>query len=331
MRRGVAMTWFCIRAFWFVLRTSSRRTPVFVVTTPFMLPYFTVLAATLRGARSALIVYDLYPEALVAAGLITDSSFVARAIKRINTWLFGSLSVAVVIGHDMGKSILNYPGMTADKVRYIPNWATLAAHTRPINPANPFRANSKDKIIVGMSGNLGFTHDPETVFAAAQRLAGDDRIVFMLSGWGVGWERLTALQKLTQLPNVQVVERVPEEQLEDFLTAADLWIIPYRRNMAGISVPSRLGNLLAIGRPILALSERDAEYAHLLEECDAGWIVEPENADALAATIGHIASDTNSTLRKGENALRLTQRQFSADAAGCAYRELARELRKLAH
>lgn len=75
---------------------------------------------------------------------------------------------------------------------------------------------------------------------------------------GVGWKRLVAYQRKTSLPNVTLVERVPEDQLDQFLAAADAWIIPYRRNMSGISVPSRLYNLLAIGRPVIALTEADS-------------------------------------------------------------------------
>ena len=49
--------------------------------------------------------------------------------------------------------------------------------------------------------------------------------------------------------------------LEAFLSAADVWLIPYRRNVAGVSVPSRFYNLLAVGRPVILVSEADAEAA----------------------------------------------------------------------
>ena len=85
-------------------------------------------------------------------------------------------------------------------------------------------------------------------------LTNEPNVLFLLSGWGVGWERLKRLQQEAKLPNVRIIERVPEEHLDDFLAAADVWIIPYRKQMAGISAPSRLYNLLAIGRPIIALA-----------------------------------------------------------------------------
>jgi colanic acid biosynthesis glycosyl transferase WcaI len=64
-------------------------------------------------------------------------------------------------------------------------------------------------------------------------------IHFLLSGWGIGFEKLREMQAVAKLPNVTLVDRIEDEQLETFLSATDVWIIPYRKNVAGVSVPSR--------------------------------------------------------------------------------------------
>jgi glycosyltransferase involved in cell wall biosynthesis len=81
-----------------------------------------------------------------------------------------------------------------------------------------------------------------------------------------------------------------EERLEEFLSAADIWIIPYRKNVAGVSVPSRFYNLLAIGRPVLIISEADAEAALTVSENRLGWVVTPGDACELAKTIRFASS-----------------------------------------
>jgi hypothetical protein len=70
---------------------------------------------------------------------------------------------------------------------------------RQIDPANPFRRGREPKLVVGLSGNLGFTHSPKTVFEAARLLRADDDIHFVLSGWGIGWKELVQLQNTEQL------------------------------------------------------------------------------------------------------------------------------------
>jgi putative colanic acid biosynthesis glycosyltransferase WcaI len=96
---------------------------------------------------------------------------------------------------------------------------------------------------------------------------------------------LKAIQAEAKLPNVTLVERVEDDELEIFLSTADVWIIPYRKNVAGVSVPSRFYNLLAMGRPVILVSEADAEAALTVSEHDVGWVVEPGKANELAETV----------------------------------------------
>lgn len=58
-------------------------------------------------------------------------------------------------------------------------------------------------------------------------------------------------------------------------------------------MPSRFYNLLAIGRPVILVSEPDAEAALTVIEHDVGWIAEPGNAGALANTISLAAGATD--------------------------------------
>jgi glycosyltransferase involved in cell wall biosynthesis len=216
---------------------------------------------------------------------------------------------------------------TAGKLVYIPNWATLPAGARPVDPANRFRGPFGPRFVVGLSGNLGFTHDPETIFAAARELAGESGIGFLLSGWGVGWRRLKRLQEDARLPNVHLIDRVASEDIEEFLASADCWLIPNRKGMVGISVPSRLYNFLAIGRPVIMLSESDAEHARILSEHDAGWVVPPQDPVALVETIRRAAADPAAAALKGHRAVGILGERFTREAAGRAYRALAGRLR----
>ena len=88
-----------------------------------------------------------------------------------------------------------------------------------------------------------------------------------------------------RLDNVTILSPVPQEELVEFLSAADLWVIPYRRNIAGVSIPSRLYNLLAVGRPVVVASEKNSEGALELGEEAIGWVVPPEDPVELARAI----------------------------------------------
>ncbi|NOJ50675.1 glycosyltransferase family 4 protein [Bradyrhizobium archetypum] len=322
-KRAVAELLFTVRMFFVLLARLRRGDVTLTVPAPFMLPYAFAAAAKLKGARSALIMHDLYPDVLVMAGLLKPHSIVAKAMRALNAPMFRALDAVVIIGRDTEKLLLRYGGMTSDKIRFIPNWATLARGIRAIDPGNPYRRSLSARFVVGLSGNLGFTHDPVIVFEAARRLRDDKDIHFLLSGWGIGFDQLKAMQAEAKLPNMTLVDRVEEGQLEAFLSAADVWIIPYRRNVAGVSVPSRFYNLLAIGRPVILVSETDAEAALTVTEHDVGWVVEPGNAGELAKTVSRAARADDP--QRAERAAEISRR-FDFEIAMAGYCGLIREL-----
>ena len=325
IRRAAAETSFTLRAFMAALHRLRRGDVAVTVTAPFMLPYAVAAAARLKRARSVLIMHDLYPDVLVTAGLLKPASIAAKAIRAANALMYRALDAVVVIGRDTGRLLSRYRGIAPDKIRFIPNWATLVPSVRPIVPDNRYRRGQAARFVVGLSGNLGFTHDPLIVFEAARLLRDDADIRFLLSGWGIGFERLKQMQSEAALPNVRLVDRVEDSDLEEFLSAGNLWLIPYRKNVTGVSVPSRFYNLLAVGRPVILVSEPGAEAALTVTEHNLGWVVPPGDAGELARTI-RLASASEDPSRAGR-AAEIAGR-FNLAAAMASYSLLIRELQR---
>ena len=323
IRRAAAEVSFTVRTFLRLLGVLCQGDVVLTVTAPFMLPYAVAAAAKLKRARSALIMHDLFPDVLVMSGLLKPTSLLTRAIAGANALMFRLLNIVIIIGRDTERPLSRYQALKRDKIRFIPNWATLVPAVRPIRSDNPYRRVHAARFVVGLSGNLGFTHDPLIVFEAARLLRNESDIHFLLSGWGMGFEKLKLLQAEANLPNVTLVGRVDDEDLEPFLAAANIWIIPYRKNVAGVSVPSRFYNLLAIGRPVILVSEPDAEAAMTVKEKNLGWVVTPDRPDQLAKTIRAASRSDDSSI--AERTV-VAARDFSVDRAMTSYAGLVDEL-----
>ncbi len=322
-RRAFAEVLFTCRIFGTLLLRLRRGDVALTVPAPFMLPYAFAAAAKLRGARSVLIMHDLYPDVLILAGLLKERSMLAKAVRALNALMFRALDAVVIIGRDTEKLLLRYGGMTRNKIHFIPNWATIAPGLRAVTATNPYRRPLSARYIVGLSGNLGFTHDPVIVFEAAKLLRDNRNIHFLLSGWGVGFDQLQEMQSAARLSNVTLVSRVEDEELEAFLSAADVWIIPYRKSIAGVSVPSRFYNLLAIGRPVILVSEPDAEAALTVIEHDVGWVVAPGNAEDLANAV--VSAACSDDPQRAKRAIDIAK-HFDLGSAMASYCGLIRHL-----
>ena len=312
IQRAAAEILFTLRIFLALVTKLQRGDVVLMVTAPFMLPYAATVAARLKRAGSVLIMHDLFPDVLVMSGFLKPRSLAAKVMRGMNALMFRALSAVVVIGRDTERLLLQYGEMMRGKMHFIPNWATLSPAVRPIAPDNPYRKPVAARFLAGLSGNLGFTHDPIIVFEAARLLRDNPDIHFLLSGWGIGFDRLKQMQAEANLPNVTFVDRVPDHNLETFLAAADVWVIPYRKDLAGVSVPSRFYNLLAMGRPVVLVSEPEAEAAQIVREHDIGWVVTPGNAEELARAISTAASSKDEA--RGARAADIAQRFNLSDA-----------------
>src|SRR5215207_2173644 len=151
LKRALAELLFAIRMFAALLVKLRGGDVALTVPAPFMLPYAFAAAAKLKGARSVLIMHDLYPDVLVMAGLLKPDSLPASAMRGLNALMFRVLDAVVVIGRDTEKLLLRYGGMTSDKIRFIPNWATLAPGVRAIAPDNPYPRALSARFGVGLS------------------------------------------------------------------------------------------------------------------------------------------------------------------------------------
>jgi colanic acid biosynthesis glycosyl transferase WcaI len=323
LRRAANEALFVCRIFFALLRRLKRGDIAIGVTAPFVLPYAVALAAWLKRARSVVIMHDLYPEVLVSAGLIKPRSPVALTIRFLNNLMFGQASALVTIGRDADRPLMKYRRMRLSKIRLIPNWCSLVPGYRPSSAENVFRREIAAPFVVGLSGNLGFTHDPDLVFDAALLLEGEADIHFLLSGWGSGFDRLQKRQAESQLKNVTLVKRVEDAQVGELLASADVWVIPYREHIAGMSVPSRFYNLLAIGCAVILASEPETEAALTISENKIGWVVAPGDAAGLANAVRAASKADRKAI--GDRAVEIS-RNFSKEAALAKYVALADEL-----
>ena len=87
-------------------------------------------------------------------------------------------------------------------------------------------------------------------------------------------------------------------------------------------MPSRFYNLLAVGRPVILVSEPDAEAAMTVSENNLGWVVRPGMPDELAGAIRKASVSADASM--AERAVAAAG-AFTLDRAMTGYCELVDE------
>ncbi len=260
---------------------------VLVVTNPPIVPAMIGLVARWRGCPATLLVHDLYPEVLGATGMLRPTRLSYRILARFFRWSFRLFGDVVVLGRDMAEVVRAKIDDAHRRIHLIPNWGDVD-EIRPIAFAdNAFRQEHglAEKFVVQFSGNIGRTHDVELVLDTARLLRDRDDIVFLFVGYG-GKAGLLADAD----GNVRFLPRQPREKLAQMLAASNVTIISFIDGMYGISVPSRMYNVMAAGVPIIAAADERSELARTVADLGAGWVLHDRTPEGLAALIRSLAS-----------------------------------------
>lgn len=273
------------------LRRVPRGSAVLAVTNPPFLPYVMAFVARLKGARFVLLVHDVYPEVLVASGLARRGGLIERLAGVASRWLYRRADRVLVLGRDMRDLIARRLGGRAAPPVIVPHW--MDGEVEPMQR----RGNAllrelgvDDAFVVQYAGNMGRSHDMGLIVQAAEALAGSDTpgersVEFLLVGWGAARPSLEAAVAARGLRNVRVLNPRPGSELNTVLAACDVALITFMPGMAGASVPSRMYNIMAAGRPIVAVADDESELARVIREEDIGWVVAPRDVDGLVSTL----------------------------------------------
>ncbi|MDB4988119.1 MAG: colanic acid biosynthesis glycosyl transferase, partial [Myxococcaceae bacterium] len=161
-----------LRQLWFYLLSvpallSHGRPQLYVTQTnpPLMVPIVAAIAR-LRGVPLLIIAQDLYPEVMVAHGMVGKDSFPTRLLNRVFRAAYGSASKVVALGSTMAERLYE-KGVAPERVSIISNWATGDEQV-VTGAANVLRKswNLEGKFVVLYSGNLGIAHDIQTPIRA---------------------------------------------------------------------------------------------------------------------------------------------------------------------
>jgi glycosyltransferase involved in cell wall biosynthesis len=169
------------------------------------------------------------------------------------------------------------------------------------------------------AGNIGHPTDIESIIECADRLKAEKDFHFVFVGSGAKSRWLKAQVEDRSLSNVSVLGQRPRKEQNVFLNACDVGLVSLVKNMWGTAMPSRTYNILAAGKPILALTDNGSELARVIEEEGVGWYTQPGDVDELQAMVMEIYRNRDHLSAMGERARIAALNKYSRDSAIARY------------
>ena len=307
-KRLLTWTWGFIQILWLV-SIRYRKAELFIVTNPPIASFIPLFVPN----RFSLLVYDVYPDALIAYKMIDPDSLISRFWKRSNKRIFKRAKNIFTISEGMKKVLCQY--IDPDKIKVIPVW-TDNSFLKPVPKAgNKFiqKFGLEDKFLVMYSGNLGHSHPVEVLLEIAAAIKNKD-IYFVIVGEGDKQKLIRSLIEKKSLLNCILLPWQEVEMLPCSLAAADIGVVTLGTEASSLSIPSKTFNLMSVGVPIMGIADSAAELSTLINGLQIGKCFIQKDIDQMISFIEFVKSNEDYRNSLQNNSLQASK-QFGSENA----------------
>lgn len=289
--------------------------PALEVFLPFLLLH------AFRRAPSIYVVHEIYPDIGVKLGIFRNR-FVIRCLDWMERFCCHRATYVRVLSEGY-KRALEAKGWPGDKLAVLPNWAdTEFIAPLPNSECLTAKWELDHCFVVMYAGNIGLTQGLEQVIEAARVLQSQPSIRFVMVGDGAAKQRLQQEVADSGLRNVQFVPYQPRELLPSVMGTANVSLVPLKKSFAEDSIPSKVYSILASGRPLIAITEKDTDTRRLIDEAECGLAVDPDDTRQLVEAVTRLYRDPALCARLGANGRNYVVRFHSRQAAAKRFQEL---------
>lgn len=251
---------------------------VYINTWPLFADYFTVKAAKQFNIPVINHVQDIYPEAL-SSKLPVFSPLVNFLLLPIDKYILKNASKIIAISNNMKEYLAQTRGIEKEKIEVVQNWQDENSFIEFSRTLRKISGNNNPFTFMYL-GNIG-------------PVAGIDILVEAFSSANIKNSRLViagsgsmkeTLQRKVVDQHLKAIEfwDVPDGKVPEIQDQADVMLLPIKKGAASSSVPSKLPAYMFSKKAIISCVDENSATASVIKSSNCGWVLPPENSNALA-------------------------------------------------
>jgi glycosyltransferase involved in cell wall biosynthesis len=272
---------------------AGRHDVFLIVSNPPILGGWFWLLNLLRRRPYAVLVYDIHPDVLITMGLLGESNPVVDLWRWFNNRLYRNAAIVITLGPHMAQRLARQYSRLPAAPAWVPPWADVH-NIRPLpERENPLAAefNPEGKRVVLYSGNMGVSHDIDSILEAARLLADHEDILFLFIGAGEKWQTARDFRDRHGLTNIAVHAFQPEERLPYTMSLASVSLVALDAGAEDLMIPSKVFYYLAAGAAVIGICSGRNELQEVIDGSGGGLCVPPGEPRALAEALTALLVD----------------------------------------
>lgn len=292
----------------------ARKDDIFLLSTnpPFLGIWFLILSKINKNS-SCVVVYDIYPDILVSSKILSKRSIIVKFWNYFNIKAYENASCIITISNGLAKKLSEVHSHYRSKIQVVYPWADTE-FMKPINlQQNKLyqKLNPDGKKIILYAGNMGISHDIESIVMAAELLRCRDDFCFLFVGGGDAFENIKNFKKNKHLSNISIHGYQPLHLLPHLLSLASVSLVALEDDKQELMVPSKLFSYLAAGSPVIGICSSGNEVHSIINSNKCGVCVPPGNPKVLAQTLVNTLDDDSNLSELRINSRSTAVKKFS--------------------
>lgn len=247
---------------------------------PLPLYYFARLLKKVDGTPSVLNYQDFHPQELTDVGVLKNGLMI-KLLEFIERCSYENADHIVVLSQG-GIDYVLQRGGDPKRLTHIYNGGLIEDYKNYLSSSSFKETNGlQEKFLVTYAGILSPFQGVDNILDAAKELIEFGDILFYIVGDGIIKEHLELRIINEKISNVKLIPYQQRRVYFDIINSSDIAIISLDNRMQAPCLPGKIINLVALGKPIIALVPVNSECAKVVRKWNFGKIAQPNNAEGL--------------------------------------------------
>lgn len=265
-------------------------------------------AAIRHNIKYITTVQDIYPESILSKLPKWKACrwLVGMLFKNVDLNTQRNAAAIHTISDGMADYLSESRGIDRGRYHVVRNWQNEEDFIK-YRESHPHIKPNDEPFTFMYMGNVGPLAGLDTVIDAFMMADIDARLVIA----GSGSAKAALMERAKGNPKI-IFRDVPAGQVPATQAEAEVMVLPIKKGFASSSIPSKLPAYMFSSKPVLCSVDKDSDTARCIRDARGGWVVPPENPQALAQAMADCILASKATLEEmGENNFHYAINDFS--------------------
>ncbi len=248
---------------------------IYINSWPLASQYLIIKEAKKSGIPCVIHIQDIYPESLISKLPKFLRKSLYQLLLPIDSYILRNATKILGISENMISYLSRTRKVDRSKFELVRNWQDDEKFLNVL-PSQNYQAHFNFMYAGSISASAGV----EQIINGFNK-ANLVNSKLLIAGNGAEKKYCQEIAAKLNNSHIEFLDIVPGK-IAKIQSDADVLLLPLRKGISKTATPSKLTAYLFSAKPVIACVETESDVANLLNTAGCGFVVEPENTDAIA-------------------------------------------------